>query len=559
MQSDHSHDAHAVRIPIPSRSTPAPDRLSPSVVVPQKRPLDVQSSLAPSAVSDLASTSAQCETTIKQAGATRQPSGKAQPQKPSASTQETDAHDQQLTALLAKRRGTKEYQATASANDRSVSRQNAPLPSTETNDTTYHISSPQIITTPTHKLKTKKPRDSAGLAARSGAEKVSRGPRPRPEHNAQGESVDAQAVAGSQDTQSQSRREQVKRRRSRKQVLQDAAAEIVGDAVQGAARAPKKRGRKSKRAETPEDAESIRIAPSETKMMELCRDGGIGRKSMREQELREMDRAAFVKKKQGELQEMMGQAESPNQVGSAEPADRREGREERQREREENVALNVPNTIIVNGQIQIDEESLQIDRHAAAAVLRDIEELEPIDENDLSRKVTSGSWLKRDKSGGWNEILLDRFYQGLRMFGTDFEMISMMFPGKTRHAIKLKFCREEKLDCSRIQAALMGEKLPVVLEEYEKLTGTEYEDPKELERLMDEDRRKLEEEQTAEKQALDDAIREREAQAAAEREAAGGDSGKENQQRRRKKKSGKTGQGVRRKSRPRKEQLGLAG
>ena len=341
-------------------------------------------------------------------------------------------------------------------------------------------------------------------------------------------SEEADTMQGTQ-TQSSTGRKKPRRPRTRdrQQVIEDAATEIVRDAIEGSTKDPKKRRRKSKRSPTPDDAENARIAPSETKMIELCRDIRKGRISLREQELREMDRAEFMKRKQRELQERMGQAESPSENGSAELSAAREERQERQQEREQAVALNVPNTIIVNGQIQIDEDSLQIDRHAVAAAKRNIEQLEPVDENDLSRKITSASWLKRDRSGGWNEILLNRFYRGLRMFGTDFELISKMFPGKTRHAIKLKFCKEEKLDYSRIKAALMGEKVPVVLEEYERITGVEYEDPKELERMMDEDRQKLEEEQAAEKQALEDAQQEREAQAAAERAAADEESGKE--------------------------------
>ena len=378
--------------------------------------------------------------------------------------------------------------------------------------------------------------------------------------NAQATTLSSQEVGKTQETQTQPRGGREKTRkpkgRDRQQVIEDSAAEIVREAVQGSTREPTKRRRKSRRSPTPEDAEDARIAPSETRMVELCHDTGLGRKSTREQELREMDRAAFVKRKQRELQEKMGQAESPNEVGSNEPSAAREDRQERQQEREQAVTLNVPNTIIVNGQIQIDEDSLQIDRHAAAARQRDVEELEPIDENDLSRKITSGTWLKRDWSGGWNDVLLDRFYQGLRMFGTDFELISKMFPGKTRHAIKLKFCKEEKLDYPRIKAALLGEKVPVVLEEYERMTGAEYEDPKELERIMEEDRKKLEEEQAAEKKAMEDALREREAQAAAERAAASEESGKEGGGKGRNKKKTRKGKGKQRQPRVKKKTLG---
>ena len=260
---------------------------------------------------------------------------------------------------------------------------------------------------------------------------------------------------------------------------------------------------------------------------------------MREQELREMDRAASVKRKKKELRSIMDDEQSSTRLASAEPSQESDRREERQLVIEQEVALNVPNTVIRDGQIQIDEDSLRIDRHAAAAVAREIEEITPIDENDLSRRITSASFQKRDYNGGWNEELLDRFYEGLRMFGTDFEMISRMFPGKSRQAIKKKFVKEERFDYARIKATLLGEKLPVILEEYEKSTGVDYEDPAKLAEIMEEDRKQLQEEHDAEVEALAAVEKEREAQAAAEHAAAEDLSSRENDVKGRHKKSKK--------------------
>ena len=354
----------------------------------------------------------------------------------------------------------------------------------------------------------------------------------RPDAGRSGERPDASADVSGQTEQAASsakpKRKVVTRKRN--QSAQEAAAEIVEDAVQGSSAAPKKRGRKSKREVTPEGADAIVISPAQVKMSDLCKDSRTGRKSEREKDLQEIDRVEFVRKKQKELQEIMGQTEPENAAESVDQADVRPQLAGRQAERQESVANNVPNTIIVNGQIQIDEASLQIDRHANAAAEREAEELDAIEETELTRKVNSFSWLKRDKSGGWNELLTEKFYEGLRMFGTDFEMISKMFPGRSRHKIKLKFVKEEKLNHDKIKATLLGEKLPVDLPEFEKMAGFEVDDPKELEREMEEDRKRLEEETLAEKQALDDARNEREAQIAAERAAAGEESSaKENQ------------------------------
>ena len=326
-------------------------------------------------------------------------------------------------------------------------------------------------------------------------------------------------------------------KRKSKKSLQGAAAEVVEEAVSGSSKDPAKRGRKRKRMATPDGADTVVISTSEVRMADLCRDGRTGRKSEREKELIEYERAEFVRKKQRQLQEIMGQAEPEGQGTPAESADARLERLERERQ-EESVAQNVPNTIIVDGQIRIDEDSLQIDRHAAAAIERAAEQLEAVDESDLTRKVNSGSWMKRDRSGGWNALLTERFYDGLRMFGTDFEMISKMFPGRTRHKIKLKFVKEEKVNYERIRATLLGQPVPVDLPEFEKMTGTEFDDPQELEKDMEEDRKRLEEETAAEKQAQEDAIREREEAIAAERATAiaDEDSSKENRVRKGKKK-----------------------
>ena len=334
------------------------------------------------------------------------------------------------------------------------------------------------------------------------------------------------------------------KRRKPQQSIEDAAAEVVADAVQGSSKDLKKRGRRRRRAPTPEGAETMKITPSEVRMMDLCRDGGTGRKSEREKELEELERVEFIRNKQKQLKEVMSGAEGDSQATPLESTEVPQERLDRQREQEESVAHNVPNTVIVNGQIQIDETSLEIDRHAAAALERNAEQLDAVDETDMTRRINSATWLKRDKSGGWNEMLTDRFYDGLRMFGTDFEMISKMFPGRTRHKIKLKFCKEEKVNGNRIKATLLGEKLAVDLPELEKMAGTEFDDPEELEKDLEEDRIRLQEETAAEKQALDEAKRERQEQIAAEQAAAENDSSaKENRRGRGKKKGPKRKKG----------------
>ena len=309
------------------------------------------------------------------------------------------------------------------------------------------------------------------------------------------------------------------------QTADEAADEIVAAATTA------KKGRKRKRRDfTPENAESVQIVPSKVLMSELTKNLRTGKKSTREAELEEMDQVAKAKRKQQRKDRRNGINQAQDEP-STNDAHQETGEERLERiAREKQASRAVPNTIIVNGQIRIDESSLQIDRHAAAAAERDAEQLEAVEESELTRQVNSGTWLKRDKSGGWGELLTDQFYDGLRMFGTDFNMINKMFPGKTRHSVKLKFNKEQKDNPTRIDMALKGERLPVDIDEFQKVTNTVFSDPKELEKEMEEDKKKIEEEAAAEKAAQDEILKQRADEAAAEAEAAENElSAKENQ------------------------------
>ena len=307
------------------------------------------------------------------------------------------------------------------------------------------------------------------------------------------------------------------------------AEEIVADATRTEteqAAPPKEPGRRGRRrVPTPENAEVVEIAPGLVKMADLCKDLRTGKKSKRETALQELDWTEIVRK-QRERKRAVAAGEMP----PPETVDEMLERVGRERAREQEMAQAVPNTIIVNGEIQLDQSSLQIDRHAHAQAERDAEQMEVVDESELTRRVNAGSWLKREKIEFWDEEQTDLFYNGLRMFGTDFEMISKMFPGRTRRAIKLKFTKEEKVDHSRIKDTLLGERLPVDMALFEQLSNTIYKDPKELEREMAEDRKRLEEEQAKEREAMNEALAQRAAEAAAEGAAVGNDSSaKENE------------------------------
>ena len=313
------------------------------------------------------------------------------------------------------------------------------------------------------------------------------------------------------------------RKKDVQQSIEDIAAGVVADAAQGSYSRGKSNRRKKIREATPEGAAAVKIVPSKVKMSELCKNLLTGKKSRREEELEKLDKAEALRKDRQQLQKVVEAVETTIQTNG--PSESAEERLERLSRAKEEIARAVPNTVIVDGQIQIDEATLEIDRHANAAVEREAEQLEGIDESELTRRVNSGSWLKREKKGQWNEESTDRFYDALRMFGTDFGMISRLFPGRTRRSIKLKFCKEEKSDRQRIKQTLLGERILVDMEEYSRVSNTVFDDPGELERDLQEDRKRIEEEQAAEKQALDEMAREREREVAAESAAVGDHSG----------------------------------
>lgn len=132
-----------------------------------------------------------------------------------------------------------------------------------------------------------------------------------------------------------------------------------------------------------------------------------------------------------------------------------------------------PQFEIIDGNIVVNQASLVHDRHAAAAAAAG--ELEEVEENDFTRQTTSNTYLKPGKLRGpnvWTEPDTELFYRALSMFGTSFDLICNMFPGKSRRHIKMKFNREDKLRPDRITDALVGQhKVAIDVDEYMARTG----------------------------------------------------------------------------------------
>ncbi|KAJ8898935.1 hypothetical protein K2173_008429 [Erythroxylum novogranatense] len=54
------------------------------------------------------------------------------------------------------------------------------------------------------------------------------------------------------------------------------------------------------------------------------------------------------------------------------------------------------------------------------------------------------SFMDRTTTARWSKQDTELFFEGIRQFGTDLSMIQQLFPGRTRHQIKLKLKKEER-------------------------------------------------------------------------------------------------------------------
>ena len=284
--------------------------------------------------------------------------------------------------------------------------------------------------------------------------------------------------------------------------------------------------KKRKRAKTPPNAESAKIAPNDVQMADLCRDNHAGKKSTREARLEEHERDQKAAEARELLRELMGEGngapnEEPSEAASAKP---RKSRLE-QRAKSPEIDLLAPRVRVVNGQIVQDDSSRVVDRHAAAAHGRDDSDVEEREEDELTRRVNSASYMKRLPSLRWTADMTEQFYEGLRLFGTDFMMMATLFPGFTRRQLKLKFSKEERLNEAIIKQLLLHERKTPDLAELQRLANVTYRDPAEVERELEEDRKRLEEEARIEREAQEQLERERQEQVDREALRDGGEGG----------------------------------
>jgi transcription factor TFIIIB component B'' len=107
---------------------------------------------------------------------------------------------------------------------------------------------------------------------------------------------------------------------------------------------------------------------------------------------------------------------------------------------------------MVNGALVLDQESIQVNSHERDAI--DEAAMEVVEENMAYRRITSATWSRHKKVEKWDSDETQRFYNALSMFGTDFEIISRLFPARNRRQMRTKFIAEERKYPEKITAAL---------------------------------------------------------------------------------------------------------
>lgn len=234
--------------------------------------------------------------------------------------------------------------------------------------------------------------------------------------------------------------------------------EVDGIGAEDGTRKEKKRRGRPPREATPSDAEDQTIDPDVTYMDSLAaRTVRWGKLSAREKEMRTIDWDAV---KQRRREEDSKTIVSKAQQEAADRALAEAGAElAAQTERRPQLRVNA------DGVMELVPESGFIDREGDAE--RELEAMVVTEDQDITARLTTRSFMKNNKrfpnefllpgqGRRWTAELTDLFYQGLKSFGTDFQMISHMFPGFTRRSIKTKFTREERENPEGIREALQS-------------------------------------------------------------------------------------------------------
>ncbi|XP_026271783.1 uncharacterized protein LOC113201975 isoform X2 [Frankliniella occidentalis] len=145
----------------------------------------------------------------------------------------------------------------------------------------------------------------------------------------------------------------------------------------------------------------------------------------------------------------------------------------------EEIAMPVPQVKVgADGSLILDEQSLVIETTGTKKSREDLERSEVVVETGSSY----GHYKKIIRSKDWSDHETKKFYRALNVVGTDFSLMKPYFRNRTRRELKLKFKKEEKLNCKLVNKAL-AEPLDFDVSELQKECELEDEEEKRLEEL----------------------------------------------------------------------------
>ncbi|KAJ6503321.1 hypothetical protein C8R47DRAFT_1007395 [Mycena vitilis] len=125
-----------------------------------------------------------------------------------------------------------------------------------------------------------------------------------------------------------------------------------------------------------------------------------------------------------------------------------------------------------NGETIIDEESLTVDRTEDVDTTNYVH----VVESDQTKFVNSASYTKKCRGSRWSAEETDLFYEALSQHGENYELISLMLPGRSRTACKNKFKTEDKKDTARINRCL-EHRIPIDMQTLTRITGRDFSGP----------------------------------------------------------------------------------
>ncbi|KAJ7446443.1 hypothetical protein B0H11DRAFT_2084755 [Mycena galericulata] len=287
----------------------------------------------------------------------------------------------------------------------------------------------------------------------------------------------------------------------------------VDDNADGESTPPQKRRKKSTvPVFDPEADPGEEIDPTVVTMAELCVDNGQGRISSKALEIQKnhlawkqqsRDKRAKMKalaeqKKYGkpdEVEEVDGEGNAANTAGTAEASTAPDPSAEvivgsSEPSAAEPVIADATGsgfdysqqltasrfTVQVrlgpNGETIIDEESLTVDRTEEV----DTSNYVHVVESDHTKFVNSASYTKKIRGSRWSAEETDLFFEALAQHGENYELISLVLPGRSRTACKNKFKAEDKKDSARITRTL-DSRQPIDMKTLTRLTGRDFSGP----------------------------------------------------------------------------------